>query len=171
MLGGRRRMVGSSKRTGTMNTKTIFKSKTFWIQALAVAAAFIPQVRAWVAANPVEFAAALAAVNVLVRFATSGKVNVFGKQDDGWDDFFGSGTGDGKPAATGDVRDKPTAAPFAFMALLVVGAAAVLPLASCSTVTTTKDGTITARQFNPPPEVWAVIGRTIADTIDRRSGK
>lgn len=58
--------------------KTILCSKTFWVQVLTLASALFPQVQDFMAANPVEFAAALAAINVLVRFLTSGSVNIFG---------------------------------------------------------------------------------------------
>lgn len=61
-----------------MNTsKPIYKSKTFWVQILTILSALIPPVGKWVAENPVDFVVALAAVNTLVRFATSGKVTVF----------------------------------------------------------------------------------------------
>lgn len=61
-----------------MNTKSIFLSKTFWLQVVAVAAMMFPQVQAWLKENPVEIVGVFAALNVLVRFATSGKINLFG---------------------------------------------------------------------------------------------
>jgi hypothetical protein len=60
-----------------MNTKTIFTSKTFWIQVLAILCALFPPVNAFMRDNPVEFVAMLAAVNVLVRFLTKGEVTIF----------------------------------------------------------------------------------------------
>lgn len=62
--------------------KTILSSKTFWVQVMALASLAFPAVHAWVTANPVGFAAAWAGLNVLVRFATSGKVSLTG-QDSG----------------------------------------------------------------------------------------
>ena len=59
--------------------KSILLSKTFWLQVLALAAALYPPVGAWISANPVDSVAVFAAANVLVRFATSGRVNVFGE--------------------------------------------------------------------------------------------
>lgn len=61
--------------TNTM--KSFLQSKTIWLQIVAVLCMFIPAVKGWFAANPVEFVAALGALNVLVRFCTSGKVTVF----------------------------------------------------------------------------------------------
>jgi len=58
--------------------KSIFASKTFWTQVLALAVLMFPEVRLWVSENPVEFTAAWAALNTLVRFATSGKVSLAG---------------------------------------------------------------------------------------------
>lgn len=56
--------------------KTIFLSKTFWLQVIALAALLFPPVAAWMRSNPVEYLSALAAVNVLLRFATSGAVSI-----------------------------------------------------------------------------------------------
>jgi len=60
-----------------VNTKAIWSSKTIWVQALTLLSALIPAVQAWIAANPVEFVAVLAAVNVIARFLTSGAVSIF----------------------------------------------------------------------------------------------
>jgi hypothetical protein len=57
--------------------KSILRSKTFWVQFVAVLSLLVPTVREWLESNPVELVAVFAAVNVLVRFATSGKVSVF----------------------------------------------------------------------------------------------
>jgi hypothetical protein len=56
--------------------KNILTSKTFWVQAATVAAAFFPQVQSWLSTNPEAVIGVVAAVNVLVRFATSGKVTL-----------------------------------------------------------------------------------------------
>lgn len=57
--------------------KSIFASKTFWLQVAALVAAMFPQVQGWLASNPVEFVAVLGALNVIVRFLTSGGVSIF----------------------------------------------------------------------------------------------
>ena len=59
------------------NSKNIIASKTLWVQVVAVVSTFIPAVGEFLRANPEGFVAALAAVNVLVRFATSGRVTLF----------------------------------------------------------------------------------------------
>lgn len=66
-------------------TKPIYCSKTFWLQVVALASLAAPQVGAWVEANPVSYTAALAALNVLMRFFTSGRVSVCppGEKGDG----------------------------------------------------------------------------------------
>lgn len=57
-------------------TKSILTSKTFWVQVITVVAAFIPQVQSWLSTNPEAVVGVVAAINVLVRFATSGKVTL-----------------------------------------------------------------------------------------------
>ena len=58
-------------------SKPLLKSKTFWLNLLALAAALYPPVQAFVAANPVTTVAALTAANTLVRFVTRDKVSLF----------------------------------------------------------------------------------------------
>ena len=59
--------------------KTIWKSKTFWLQLATLAASLAPPVQAFLVANPVQFVAVLAAANTIMRFATSGKIEVLGE--------------------------------------------------------------------------------------------
>jgi len=61
----------------TTPSKSFLLSKTFWIQVIAALSTFFPQVRSWIAANPESAVGALAALNVIVRFVTSGKVSFF----------------------------------------------------------------------------------------------
>lgn len=58
--------------------KSIFKSKVFWVNAVALAAMMFPAVAEWLKQNPVAFTAVLGAVNILLRFVTSGKVTLTG---------------------------------------------------------------------------------------------
>lgn len=57
-------------------SKSIFFSKTFWLQVVALVSAMFPVVQDWLVRNPVQFVAVLAALNVIVRFITSGKVSI-----------------------------------------------------------------------------------------------
>jgi hypothetical protein len=94
-----------------MNTKPILLSKTFWVQLVALASLAVPAVNAWLEKNPEQFVAVLAAINVLVRFATSGRISLSGAG------IGGNGNGGG-----------PGGLP-----LWVIGTAAVLMgLPSCS---------------------------------------
>ena len=72
-----------------MKTKMILASKTFWLNVLALLLLLWPAARAWVSANPVEPLAVLGALNVVVRFLTSGGVSLFGS--DGADETSGDG--------------------------------------------------------------------------------
>lgn len=60
--------------------KTIIKSKTFWVNAIAVLSTLIPGVRDFIATNPEGSVGVLTAINVVVRFFTKGKVTLFSEQ-------------------------------------------------------------------------------------------
>lgn len=60
-----------------MNAKSFLASKTIWVQIIAFIAVLIPAVGTWCKANPETTIGALGAVNILVRFATSGKITLF----------------------------------------------------------------------------------------------
>lgn len=66
-----------SQEVGEPGKKSAWKSRTVWLNFVAVLAAFVPTVQEWLAENPVEVVSALAALNILVRFVTSGKVSLF----------------------------------------------------------------------------------------------
>ena len=103
--------------------KTFLKSKTIWLQIISVLCLFIPGMKEWFAATPVEFVSVLAAVNVLVRFATSGKVTLFSDNSTG-----SAGTSAGM---------------FLFVCATAAGLVGALP--SCMTTvtnTTMPDGTV-----------------------------
>ncbi len=71
----RQQQAASSQPLPTM--KSFVQSKTIWLQVIAVLSLFIPAMRDWLAANPEQPVAIFAALNVLVRFATSGKIVLF----------------------------------------------------------------------------------------------
>ncbi|MFC5049231.1 hypothetical protein ACFPK9_01175 [Rubritalea spongiae] len=60
-----------------MNTKKFWQSKTLWVQAISVISLLFPVVQEWLAENPVEVVTVFAAINTLVRFVTSGKIETF----------------------------------------------------------------------------------------------
>lgn len=93
----------------TPATKPLLKSKTAWVMAIAFAAGFLPAAQEWIQKNPVTVLQALAAVGVLLRFVTSGKVTIFSD-----DDASGSGssTGVGAPGGKAGGSDPGTAAGF-----------------------------------------------------------
>lgn len=65
-----------------MNTKSIFISKTFWLNFIALLCVFVPQMKMWLAANPETAVSVLTALNILLRFATSGRISLFGAGED-----------------------------------------------------------------------------------------
>jgi len=73
--------------------KTIFLSKTFWVQVIALAMLLFPPVKNWLEQNPVEYLTALAAVNVLLRFLTSGAVSILPGATTGPEDSDSDNTG------------------------------------------------------------------------------
>lgn len=75
-----------------MDTKHALASKTVWVQIVTVLSLLVPVVRDWLASNPVEFVSVLAAVNVIVRFVTRGKVSVFAADATG-EKTVGGGSG------------------------------------------------------------------------------
>lgn len=56
-----------------------YLSRTFWINTAVLLSLIIPAVRDWLEANPVEFTTALGAVNVLLRFISTGKYQLAGE--------------------------------------------------------------------------------------------
>ncbi len=60
-----------------MNTKSIFKSKTFAVQAITLGAAFYPPIAAIVAAHPQETLVVIALINAGLRYVTKGRVSLF----------------------------------------------------------------------------------------------
>lgn len=64
----------------TVTGKTPFYlSKYFWTNLAALLALIIPDVRAWLDSNPIEFFSALGAVNILLQFISGGKYQLAGE--------------------------------------------------------------------------------------------
>ena len=62
-------------------TKSVLLSKTVWLQIVLFALAFFPPALGWLQANPVEAVAVITALNVLLRFVTSGKISLLPPDD------------------------------------------------------------------------------------------
>ena len=62
--------------------KPWWQSKTVWLNVLALLSMAVPAVREWVAKNPVEPLAVFTALGVILRFVTSGRISIFGEDDD-----------------------------------------------------------------------------------------
>lgn len=69
---------GGAGNTAT-NKTPFYLSRTFWINTAVLLSLIIPAVRDWLEANPVEFTTALGAVNVLLRFISTGKYQLAGE--------------------------------------------------------------------------------------------
>lgn len=67
--------------TPAATPKSFLLSKTIWLQIILFALAFFPPALAWLKANPVDAVAVIGALNVLVRFATSGKISILPPED------------------------------------------------------------------------------------------
>ena len=62
-------------------SKPLIKSKTIWLNLLALGALAVPPAQAWLAANPEAALALLGAANVLVRLATRDRIELFPETD------------------------------------------------------------------------------------------
>lgn len=81
--------AGATPSTKQTTSTPWYLSRTLWINIVALLSLLVPSVRDWLESNPVEFTAALGAVNVLLRFVTVGKYQFAepaGDQDGGADE-------------------------------------------------------------------------------------
>lgn len=62
--------------TPTIPTKSVFTSKTMAVNAVVLAASFVPAVNDWVTANPALALQILAGINALMRWITKGRVSL-----------------------------------------------------------------------------------------------
>ena len=63
----------------TTNKTPFYLSKYFWTNLAALLALIIPDVRAWLDSNPIEFFSALGAVKILLQFMSGGKYQLAGE--------------------------------------------------------------------------------------------
>lgn len=59
--------------------KSILKSKTAFVNLVVALATLYPPVANWIAANPEAFATLVALLNLALRYATKGRVEIFKK--------------------------------------------------------------------------------------------
>lgn len=146
-------------------SKNILLSKTFWLQVVALASMLFPPVRAWVESNPVAFVSALGALNVLLRFVTSGEVSFSPPADD--KDFPETMDGDG--------TDDRTAGSGGTMLLLVgslAGLWSFLPSCSASSMDAVKQVPVQACYIDRAGNTVCYSTVTgVAVTVDRRARK
>jgi hypothetical protein len=77
----------------TPTAKPWWQSKTVLLNAVALVAMLVPVAREWIEKNPVTVVQALAAVGLILRFVTSGKISIFGDDDDSLSGQTSGGTG------------------------------------------------------------------------------
>ena len=73
--------VGVISKTEKKNTP-IYLSGVLWLTIVSLVAMIFPSAKEWLEANPGEVASVLGAVNVILRFITSGKKKLSGVEDE-----------------------------------------------------------------------------------------
>ncbi|WP_193214950.1 hypothetical protein [Luteolibacter marinus] len=123
--------------------KPFYQSKTVWLNALVLVSTFIPPVAEWLEKNPVSALEVLGALNLLVRFATTGRVTLF---DDDSSGGAGVSAGEGSGRDTAAAHDDSVAQRTSASPWLVAACAALLALPACSNLMLTGDGCIQTTQ-------------------------
>jgi hypothetical protein len=59
-----------------METKSVFKSKTVWMNLIIAIAAFFPPVYGWIVGNPEMVAMIVSALNVGLRLISKDKISL-----------------------------------------------------------------------------------------------
>lgn len=73
--------VGATLKT-QKKTTPIYLSGVLWITIVSLVAMIFPTAKEWLEANPVEVTSVLGAVNVILRFVTSGKKKLSGAEEE-----------------------------------------------------------------------------------------
>jgi hypothetical protein len=58
------------------SNKSVFQSKTLWINLLMAGAAFFPSVNAWIGSHPDAFALGFSVVNMILRMISKDKLEL-----------------------------------------------------------------------------------------------
>lgn len=113
----------------TPPAKPWWQSKTILLNVLALVAMVVPAVREWVEKTPVEPLAVLSALNLLVRFVTSGRISIFPDDESGNGSSAGTGVPDGNSGRqTGSESGMVHRSAFPWL----VGPACALLLCACT---------------------------------------
>lgn len=116
-------------------SKPWWQSKTVILNLVALVSMMLPPVRAWLDGNTEAPLAVLAALNLLVRFVTQGRISIFPDDDgsDGGNATGGRGSSGGKNAGVGTGGHSNAQRSHVFPWPGVVGcAAAFLVLTGCT---------------------------------------
>lgn len=109
-------------------TTPIYLSGVLWLTIVSLVAMIFPTAKEWLEANPVEVTSVLGAVNVILRFITSGK-----KKLSGVDDEFAESTGDQDGGADSSApRASHTSGAGGSALLLMIGMSLVMMTWACS---------------------------------------
>lgn len=119
--------AGAISKTEKKDTP-IYLSGVLWITIVSLVAMIFPSAKEWLEANPVEVTSVLGAVNVILRFVTSGK-----KKLSGVDDEFAEPTGDQDGGADESApRASHTSGAGSSALLLMIGMSLVMMTWACS---------------------------------------
>lgn len=119
--------AGATLKTGKKNT-SIYLSGVLWFTIVSLVAMIFPSAKEWLEANPMEVTSVLGAVNVILRFVTSGK-----KKLSGVDDEFAEPTGDQDGGADESApRASHTSDAGGSALLLMIGMSLVMMTWACS---------------------------------------
>ena len=119
--------AGATLKTGKKTTP-IYLSGVLWITIVSLVAMIFPAAKEWLEANPAEVTSVLGAVNVILRFVTSGK-----KKLSGVDDEFAEPTGDQDGGADESApRASHTSGAGGSALLLMIGMSLVMMTWACS---------------------------------------
>lgn len=119
--------VGVISKTEKKNTP-IYLSGVLWLTIVSLVAMIFPSAKEWLEANPVEVASVLGAVNVILRFITSGKKKLSGVEDEFAEPSGGQDGGADESAP----RASHTSGAGGSAIMLIIGMSLVMMTWACS---------------------------------------
>lgn len=122
------RNVGATLKTQKGNTP-IYLSGVLWFTIVSLVAMIFPSAKEWLEANPVEVTSVLGAVNVILRFVTSGKKKLSGVEKE-----FAEPAGDQDGGADESApRASHTSGTGGSAIMLMIGMSLIMMTWACST--------------------------------------